>query len=55
MSEKGIHIDIFREKTVDEFSRVLSDPSKKTDTGSAAAAVSALAAAFLCRVRTSKV
>ncbi len=49
MSEKGIHIDIFREKTVDEFSRLLADPSQKTDTGSAAAAVSAVAAAFLCR------
>ena len=49
MSEKGIHIDIFREKTIDEFSRLIADPSQKTDTGSAAAAVSAIAAAFLCR------
>ena len=50
MAEKGFHIDIFREKTIDEFSRILADPNEKPETGSAAAVVSALAASFLCRV-----
>ena len=50
MTEKTIHIDVFKDKSIDEFTKTLSDPDKKTDTGSAAAAVSAIAAAFLCRV-----
>ncbi len=50
MAEKGFHIDIFREKTIDEFTKILSEPNAKPDTGSAAAVVSALAASFLCRV-----
>lgn len=50
MAEKGFHIDIYREKTIDEFSRILADPHQKPDTGSAAAVVSALSASFLCRV-----
>ena len=50
MAEKGFHIDIYREKTIDEFSRILADPQEKPDTGSAAAVVSALSASFLCRV-----
>lgn len=42
-------IQIYRRKSVDEFAALLADPAERPDTGSAAAASGALAAALLCR------
>ena len=49
MAEQKIKIEIFRNKTVEEFTKVLADPDSRIDTGSAAASVAAVAAALLCR------
>ena len=50
MAEKEkIIIDIFRNKTADEYTRALADPNAKVDTGSGAAWIAAVSAAFMCR------
>ena len=49
MSEKGIKIDVFRRKTLEEFTSLLSDPDSRLDIGSSSAAAGALSAAFLVR------
>lgn len=48
MAEKLV-IDVFRNKTADEFTKALSDPESKLETGSASAAAASLAAALLLR------
>ncbi|MCR5137474.1 MAG: cyclodeaminase/cyclohydrolase family protein [Oscillospiraceae bacterium] len=49
MSEHKIRIELYRDKSIDELSKILSNPDEKPDTGTAAAAVAAIGAAFLCR------
>ncbi len=49
MPEKSLHIDIYRKKTVEEFTALLADPEDRCDTGSAAAATASVAAALLAR------
>ena len=49
MAEPTIKIDIFRKKTVEEFSSLLADPESRLDSGSAAASVAAVAASLLER------
>ena len=49
MTEPTIKIDIFRKKTVEEFSSLLADPESRLDSGSAAASVAAVAASLLER------
>ena len=49
MAENKLVIEIYRNKSIDELSKVLADPSEKADSGSAAAAVGALAASMLSR------
>ena len=46
---EGIKIEIYRQKNADEFSGLLADPEARVDTGGAAAATAALAAALLKR------
>lgn len=48
MAEKLV-IDVFRNKTADEFTKALSDPEGKLETGSASAVSASLAAALLLR------
>ena len=49
MSEKKLMLEIFRKKNADEFSAAISGRESRADTGSAMAAVGALAAALLHR------
>ena len=49
MAENKLIIEIYRNKSIDELSKALADPSEKADSGSAAAAVGALAASMLSR------
>ena len=49
MAETAFKIDIFRKKTVEEFSSLLADPESRLDSGSAAASVAAVAASLLER------
>ena len=49
MAETGIKIDIFRKKTLEDFTAILSDPESRLECGSAAASVAAVAAALLAR------
>ena len=49
MAETGIKIDIFRKKTLEDFTAILSDPESRLECGSAAASVAAIAAALLAR------
>ena len=44
MAETGIKIDIFRKKTLEDFTAILSDPESRLECGSAAASVAAVAA-----------
>ena len=45
-----VNIDVFREKTAEEFTKALADPAGKLETGSACAVAAALSAALLERV-----
>ena len=49
MTENAIKIDIFRKKTIEEFSSLLAEPQSRLDSGSAAASVAAVAASLLER------
>lgn len=49
MTEPKFKIDIFRKKTVEEFSALLADPGSRMGSGSAAAASGAIAASLLAR------
>lgn len=49
MAETGIKIDIFRKKSLEDFTAVLADPDSRLECGSAAASVAAVAAALLAR------
>ena len=49
MADK-ITIDIFRNKSAEDFTKALADPEGKLETGSAAASVASVAAALLLRV-----
>ena len=49
MAEAGIKIDIYRKKTVEDFTSILADPDSRLDSGSAAASVAAVSAALLER------
>lgn len=49
MEGKGFRIEIYREKSIEDLTKILSDPAEKVDSGSSAAAVSALGASLLCR------
>ena len=49
MAETKLKIDVYRNKSIDELTKLLADPESKLDTGSAAAATAALAASLLCR------
>ena len=42
MAETGIKIDIFRKKTLEDFTAILSDPESRLECGSAAASVAAV-------------
>lgn len=48
MAEK-IMVDIFRKKSLDELSQALAQPESRLESGSAAAAVAAVAASLFCR------
>lgn len=49
MAETGLKIEIFRKKTMEDFSAALADPESRLDCGSGAAAVGSMAAALLSR------
>ena len=49
MAESKLKIEIFRNKNMDELTRLLSSPEEKIGAGSGAAAVASIAAAFLHR------
>ena len=49
MAEGKLKIEIYRNKNADELTKLIADPAERPDTGSAAAAAGALAAALLCR------
>ena len=49
MTEPKFKIDIFRKKTVEEFSALLADPGSRMGSGSAAAASGASAGSLLAR------
>lgn len=49
MADTRIKIDVFRRKTVEEFTALLADPGSRMDSGSAAAASGAIAASLLAR------
>ena len=49
MAESRLSIEIYRKKPLDELSGILASPDAKPDSGSAAAAVGALAASLLSR------
>lgn len=46
---KKIMVDIFRKKSLDELSQALAQPESRLESGSAAAAVAAVAASLFCR------
>lgn len=52
MADK-IVVDIFRNKSAEDFTKALSSPDSRMDTGSGAAAVAAVAASFLLRAAQS--
>ena len=49
MAETAIKIEIFRKKTLEEFSLLLSDPNSRLESGSGSAAVGAFAGSLLLR------
>lgn len=48
MAEKLV-IEIFKQKTVEQFAKCISDPASKLESGSVAAATAMLSASLLCR------
>ncbi len=49
MADTTIKIDVFRKKSLEDFSALLADPDGRMDCGSAAAATGAIAASLLAR------
>ena len=49
MAEPSFKIDIYRRKTLEEFSSLLAEPESRLDIGSAAASVAAVSASLLAR------